>query len=257
KFVNGASYTFFLPINKFSASSTHSCLDPVYWEDLPENEYGERRLNCHNYDPETKSRYRWRFNGSSILPKHTGTHKEELIFDKGSNAYRALFAGEYSCCIHESLGRACYTQRLLLRALDPPEEIGVDLTDSEVLYAKEGNSYNLRLAKSKLMEELRCNLNNHSTPENVIPLVTKRKTANHHLKIEHISADNVGEYNCTLRLYKKVQFLHITGLSHKEVLRRTWIRSTAFFCLQSSIDVFYRMYCFVDDLASIKKWVLP
>nr|CDJ87216.1 Hypothetical protein CBG06937 [Haemonchus contortus] len=179
----------------------HVKLDPVYWEDLPENEYGERRLNCHNYDPETKSRYRWRFNGSSILPKHTGTHKEELIFDKGSNAYRALFAGEYSCCIHESLGRACYTQRLLLR--DPPEEIGVDLTESEVLYAKEGNTYNLRLAKSKLMEELRCDLNNHSTPENVIPLVAKRKTANHHLKIEHVSADNVGEYNCTLRLYKK------------------------------------------------------
>ncbi|KAK6046033.1 hypothetical protein COOONC_16463 [Cooperia oncophora] len=56
---------------------------------------------------------------------------------------------------------------------DPPEEIGVDLTESEVLYAK-GRE-----------------------------LVAKRKTANHHLRIEHISADNVGEYNCTLRLYKK------------------------------------------------------
>ncbi|PIO65218.1 hypothetical protein TELCIR_13125 [Teladorsagia circumcincta] len=90
-----------------------------------------------------------------------------------------------------------------LTVADPPEEIGVDLTDSEVLYAKEGNTYDLRLAKSKLMEELRCDFNNRSAPSNVIYLVAKRKTANRHLKIEHISADNVGEYNCTLRLYKK------------------------------------------------------
>ncbi|KAK6036094.1 hypothetical protein COOONC_26401 [Cooperia oncophora] len=79
------------------------------------------------------------------------------------------------------------------------KKIGVDLTRIGVLYAKEGNSYNLRLAKSKLMEELRCDFNNHTAPSNV----AKRKTANHHLRIEHISADNVGEYNCTLRLYKK------------------------------------------------------
>ncbi|VDP23788.1 unnamed protein product [Heligmosomoides polygyrus] len=88
--------------------------------------------------------------------------------------------------------------------LDSPQLIGVDLSESERFLAKEGNSYDIRLARTKVLEELRCEFNNQSLPSNVISLATKKKSGdNHHLRIDHFSSDNVGQYNCSLRQYKK------------------------------------------------------
>ncbi|VDP23790.1 unnamed protein product [Heligmosomoides polygyrus] len=36
-------------------------------------------------------------------------------FLRGSNTHRDALAGEYSCCVQDSLGKACYTQQLMLR----------------------------------------------------------------------------------------------------------------------------------------------
>ncbi|WKY02594.1 hypothetical protein Q1695_016119 [Nippostrongylus brasiliensis] len=177
-------------------------LDAIYWEDLRTDETGYRTLSCRNFDPTTKHRHRWRFNGSSILPKYVHIRKGHLLFvGNNSNAYRGTFAGQYTCCVRESLGKACYKQQLLLR--DPPRLIGVDLSDSDVLYAREGNTYDIRLARTKTLEELRCDFGNQTAPVNVSPLSGKTTGNYHHLRIENLSEENVGEYNCTLRLFKK------------------------------------------------------
>lgn len=55
---------------------------------------------------------------------------------------------------------------------DSPQLIGVDLSESERFLAKEGNSYDIRLARTKVLEELRCEFNNQSLPSNVISLVS-------------------------------------------------------------------------------------
>ncbi|VDL73896.1 unnamed protein product [Nippostrongylus brasiliensis] len=158
-------------------------LDAIYWEDLRTDETGYRTLSCRNFDPTTKHRHRWRFNGSSILPKYVHIRKGHPLFvGNNSNAYRGTFAGQYTCCVRESLGKACYKQQLLLR---------------------EGNTYDIRLARTKTLEELRCDFGNQTAPVNVSPLSGKTTGNYHHLRIENLSEENVGEYNCTLRLFKK------------------------------------------------------
>ncbi|KAL6726680.1 hypothetical protein Aduo_008625 [Ancylostoma duodenale] len=183
----------------------HIKLDPVVWEELPQNGDGARVLSCRNYDPETKHRYRWRFNGSSILPKQIEVRRGRLVFNRSLDAYRNFFAGEYSCCIHESLGKACYAQQLQIR--DPPQQIGLDLSGSDTLYAKVGNSYDIRLTDVKEHDEVQCSFNNHTVVSNVFPLNHKEKKGKHYqLRIRHFSEENVGSYECTLKLHDKELF---------------------------------------------------
>ncbi|EYC00437.1 hypothetical protein Y032_0115g469 [Ancylostoma ceylanicum] len=184
------------------AKWAHIKLDPVVWEELPRNGDGARVLSCRNYDPETKHRYRWRFNGSSILPKQIEVRRGRLVFNRSLDAYRNLFAGEYSCCIHESLGKACYAQQLQIG--DPPQQIGLDLSEGNTLYAKVGNSYDIRLTNAKEHDEVQCKFNKEAVPGNVLALNHKEKKGKHYqLRIRHFSEENVGSYECTLRLGEK------------------------------------------------------
>ncbi|KIH59646.1 hypothetical protein ANCDUO_10112 [Ancylostoma duodenale] len=140
-------------------------------------------------------------------------------FNRSLDAYRNFFAGEYSCCIHESLGKACYAQQLQIR--DPPQQIGLDLSGSDTLYAKVGNSYDIRLTDVKEHDEVQCSFNNHTVVSNVFPLNHKEKKGKHYqLRIRHFSEENVGSYECTLKLHDKVSpfFLFHFFLNSKYVI---------------------------------------
>ncbi|KAK6743454.1 hypothetical protein RB195_010609 [Necator americanus] len=121
-----------------------------------------------------------------------------IVFNTSLDAYRDLFAGEYTCCIQESLGKACYTQQLQIR--DRPKQFGVDLSDADILYANTGNSYDIRLSSGSEHTEVLCLLNNQTILSNVLHLSHKNKKGKYyHIRIKHFSKENVGEYDCTLR----------------------------------------------------------
>ncbi|CAJ0598905.1 unnamed protein product [Cylicocyclus nassatus] len=177
-------------------------LDPVLWEELPQTEENERILSCHNYEPQTKHRYHWRFNGSSVLPKEVEVRRGKLVFNRKLHAYRNLVVGEYSCCIHESLGKACYTQQLLIR--DPPQHVGIDLSKAQKLHAKLGDSYDIRLSDTKDYDEVHCKFNNQTIPSNVQYFKSKDKRGKYYqIRIRHFMQENVGQYACLLKLKEK------------------------------------------------------
>ncbi|EPB71412.1 hypothetical protein ANCCEY_09495 [Ancylostoma ceylanicum] len=173
------------------AKWAHIKLDPVVWEELPRNGDGARVLSCRNYDPETKHRYRWRFNGSSILPKQIEVRRGRLVpVKEQANFFLASskFVASSLFCDPEN----------------PPQQIGLDLSEGNTLYAKVGNSYDIRLTNAKEHDEVQCKFNKEAVPGNVLALNHKEKKGKHYqLRIRHFSEENVGSYECTLRLGEK------------------------------------------------------
>ncbi|CAI4221082.1 unnamed protein product, partial [Auanema sp. JU1783] len=178
------------------------------WSSLAIQSDGQRVLNCGNFDQNSTSRYHWRFNGSSVLPVETQIHKQNLIFTANANADRLAVHGTYDCCVHEILGKACYSQ--FLNVTDRPKQEGVDLTENDVLYGREGDSYYIRLfRRNKRIDAVHCiklpDLD-HVSANVKYPVFRSKETkqANpYHVRIEKMAVHNLHKYNCTIRFNKK------------------------------------------------------
>ncbi|KHJ78390.1 hypothetical protein OESDEN_21989, partial [Oesophagostomum dentatum] len=76
---------------------------------------------------------------------------------------------------------------------------GLDLSSSDTLYAKIGNSYDIRLADIKDYDGVNCTSTNETIPANVAYLNHKDKKGKYYqMRIRHFSEDNVGVYECVL-----------------------------------------------------------
>uniref|UniRef100_A0A915AQR1 Ig-like domain-containing protein n=1 Tax=Parascaris univalens TaxID=6257 RepID=A0A915AQR1_PARUN len=139
----------------------------IEWESLAENELGERRFKCRNFEQSFQGRYQWRFNGSSVLPSSIKIAGKQLIFLNGSNAKRRQLVGAYDCCVKENIGDGCYRTHLKLK--DSLQTIGLNIENSSEVVTVEGNSYFLRLFPVKKLNSIVCSHNGNSTlPENII-----------------------------------------------------------------------------------------
>ncbi|RCN41761.1 hypothetical protein ANCCAN_12302 [Ancylostoma caninum] len=103
--------------------------------------------------------------------------------------------------------KAALTTNCIVICSDPPQQIGLDLSGSDTLYAKIGNSYDIRLFNVKEHDEMQCSINNHTVLNNVFALNHKEKKGKHyHFRITHFSEENVGIYECTMKLHDKELF---------------------------------------------------
>ncbi|CAI5446154.1 unnamed protein product [Caenorhabditis angaria] len=192
---------FIIPILSSSVSWVKITKPTLIWEEMKESASGERIFYCGEFDAKYTGRYHWRFNGSSILPERTQIHKNQFTFLSGSNAIRNRLAGEYECCIRETLGNACYSRNLIVQ--NKTSIINANLIGLDDLKVEEGSTYYLKLLDVKRIENVKCTQDGENMDNFKYPLLGKnsKKSIGYHLKIENI--EKTGLVNCEIRVQNK------------------------------------------------------
>ncbi|CAA80144.2 uncharacterized protein CELE_ZK512.1 [Caenorhabditis elegans] len=197
------TYLFILQIIScsFAATWVKITKPTITWEDMEVSLEGEKKFFCGEFDSSFTGRYHWRFNGSSILPERTQIHRNQFVFLAGANAIRNQLPGEYECCVRETLGNACYSRMIVVQ--NRTDNHNIDMTNSTLLLADEGNTYYIRMHDVKRVEGVKCTLDGVNVDNFKYPFLGRqtKKTVPYHLKIENI--ERGGEVNCDLRLHKK------------------------------------------------------
>ncbi|CAI2348478.1 unnamed protein product [Caenorhabditis sp. 36 PRJEB53466] len=185
----------------FAATWVKITKPTVTWEEMEVSPDGERKFFCGEFDASFTGRYHWRFNGSSILPERTQIHRNQFVFLSGSNAIRNQLEGEYECCVRETLGNACYSRMIVVQ--NRTDNHNIDMSNSTLLLAEEGNTYYIRMHDVKRVEGVKCTLDGVNVENFKYPFLGRhtKKSVPYHLKIENL--ERGGEVKCDLRLQKK------------------------------------------------------